>query len=150
MPATHTLDLLIDLAREAVDDATRTLGVLQTGFQQATGQLRLLEGYLDDYRTRLQESVGDGLQAAAWQNYQRFLVALEGAIAEQRHAVARAQTQLESGRDVWRSCTRRRDAFDALARRRLAERTRVESRREQRASDEFAARRFASAAVRPA
>lgn len=134
------LDTLIELARDQLDDATRQLGGLQHARTGAERQLEQLEGYLADYRSRLQQAVQEGLSAAGWQNYQRFIGVLEGAIAEQQRVVEQTNHQLAQGRVHWQEQQRRVSSFDALADRQKAQQQVIHNRREQRAADEFSTR----------
>ncbi|MBU4610488.1 flagella biosynthesis chaperone FliJ [Achromobacter sp. GG226] len=142
MSAQQPLDVLIGLARDAVDAATRELGSLQATRLQAERQLQMLEGYLEDYRVRLQQAICSGLSAAAWQNYQRFIGTLEGAIGEQRNVLRHAEGRLDDGRVSWQQETRKLNAFDTLAQRREQAQAQQALKREQRATDEFAAQQM--------
>lgn len=134
------LDTLMGLARDQLHDATRQLGGLQTARTGAVRQLEQLEGYLADYRSRLQQAVQEGLSAAGWQNYQRFIGVLEGAITEQRRVLEQTEQQLAQGQAHWHEQQRRVSSFDALAERQKQQQQQVFQRREQRAADEFSAR----------
>lgn len=140
MPPSLPLDTLSELAQDQLEQATLALGQLQQNLLAAQQQLEMLEGYLHDYRVRLQDSIQHGLSAAGWQNYQRFISTLEGAIGEQRNVVTQAESRLSAGRTNWQSCKQRLNSFDTLRTRREQARTVVENRREQRANDEFSAR----------
>lgn len=149
MSAEQPLDILIGLARDDVDAATRELGSLQASRSNAERQLQALEGYLHDYRERLHQAIQQGLSAAAWQNYQRFIVTLEGAIGEQRNVVQHVQGQLDTGRRTWQQRKQRLSAFDALAERRGRASARQATRLEQRTNDEFALQQQARRRNRP-
>lgn len=140
MSRAQPLDTLIGLARDQLDDATQQLGSLQGARLAAERQLEQLEQYLADYRSRLQQAVQDGLPAAGWQNYQRFIGVLEGAINEQRQVMLQSEQQLQAGREHWQAQQRRVHSFDALAERQKARQQLVIQRREQRAADEFSTR----------
>ena len=140
MQTSLPLDTLIELAREKVDSATRTLGSLQSARSTAQRQLEMLEDYLGDYRVRLQQAVQQGLSAAGWQNYQRFIATLEAAIGEQRNVLVHAEGQLDAGRQIWQDNKRQLNSFDALAERRQRAEAVLNNRRAQKANDEFSAR----------
>lgn len=140
MARKQSLDTLIDLARDQLDDATRQLGGLQQSRLSAENQLSALENYLADYRVRLQSAVQSGLSAAGWQNYQRFIGVLESAIDEQRQVLQYAENELAQGQDHWRDRKRHLNAFDTLAQRRQKHHQLAADRRDQRAADEHANR----------
>ena len=132
--------MLTGLARDKLDDATQTLGSVQQNLLAAQQQLTMLEDYLLDYRKRLQSAVQQGLSAAGWQNYQRFIATLEGAIREQRNVVSQVDRQVDAARDSWRACKQRLNSFDTLSERRARVEAISANRREQRDNDEFSAR----------
>lgn len=132
--------MLTGLARDKLDDATQTLGKVQQNLLTAQQQLTMLEEYLLDYRGRLQEAVQRGLSAAGWQNYQRFIATLEGAIREQHDVLSKTESQMGAARDNWRECQQRVNSFDTLSERRARADAVTASRREQRDNDEFSAR----------
>ncbi|MCK9512042.1 MAG: flagellar export protein FliJ [Pigmentiphaga sp.] len=140
MPQPKPLDTLLGLARDQLDDATRQLGGLQNVRLGAARQLEQLEGYLADYRSRLQDAVQQGLSAAGWQNYQRFIGVLEGAIAEQRNVLQQAEGQLAQGQRHWQQQKRRLSSFDALAERQQRQELLLAGRREQKAADDYSIR----------
>ncbi len=142
------LDTLIDLARDQLDDATRQLGGLQQARLSAENQLTALENYLADYRVRLQSAVQSGLSAAGWQNYQRFIGVLEGAIAEQRRVLEHTEGELTQGQHHWRDRKRHLNAFDTLAERQLTHQRLADERRDQRTADEHATRMLQRRLVR--
>jgi len=140
MPPPKPLDTLLGLARDQLDDATRQLGGLQNARLSAAQQLKQLEGYLADYRARLQDAVQQGLSAAGWQNYQRFIGVLEGAIAEQQNVLQQAEGQLAQGQHHWQQQKRRVNSFDALAERQQRHELLLAGRREQKAADDYSIR----------
>lgn len=141
------LDTLIELAQTRTDEAAKRLGVLQNAERSASQQLELLLAYRQDYATRLQAQMCRGLSAARWGNFQHFLATLDQAIARQRTAVDQASGLLERGRGEWQQQRRRLNAFDTLAERRLRLALATLAKREQRDSDERAARRCADRAA---
>lgn len=134
------LAMLLDLARERCDEATRQLGQLNSVKLNADKQLSMLQDYRLDYLNRLQDAMVNGMPAADCHNYQRFINTLDEAIGQQNSAVAQADVQLQGGRVQWQQEKRKVNSFDALAQRELRARAIDEGRREQRTSDEYAAR----------
>ncbi|OZI22357.1 flagellar export protein FliJ [Bordetella genomosp. 7] len=135
------LDTLIELAKENADDAARALGRLSTERNRAEQQLAMLQDYRQDYLQRLQAAMQSGMSAADCHNYQRFIGTLDDAISQQGAVLRQADAQLAQGKLHWQQQQRRLNSFDALAQRERRAHALRETRREQRASDEFAARR---------
>lgn len=140
MPSQLPLDTLIGLAKESTDDAARALGRLNAERNHAEKQLSMLQDYRQDYLQRLQNAMQSGMSAADCHNYQRFIGTLDDAISQQTAVLRQADTHLAHGRVHWQQQQRRLNSFDALADRERRALAVAESRREQRANDEFAAR----------
>ncbi|SFM65614.1 flagellar export protein FliJ [Variovorax sp. OV329] len=136
------LDLLIELARDKTDDAARRLGALQSAQLSATQKLGILVQYRQDYLAQLQVLMQQGVSTSQWFNYQDFLTTLDGAIAQQRGIAQQADLRLEHGRNDWQQNKRRLNSFDTLAERARRQAQMVQAKREQRDSDERAARQF--------
>lgn len=142
MPSKLPLDTLTELARNKTDDAARQLGVLQNAQVTAREKLELLLQYRQDYSEQLQLLMQNGLPSAQWHNYRNFLATLDGAIRQQQAIVAQAASRLDLGRSEWQHHKRRLNSFDALAERLRRQELAAGAKREQRDSDERAARRF--------
>jgi len=140
MPSQLPLDTLIGLAKDSADDAARALGRLSAERNHAEQQLSMLQDYRQDYLARLQAAMQSGMSAADCHNYQRFIATLDDAIGQQAAVLRQADSHLAQGRTHWQQQQRRLNSFDALAERERRAQAVVETRREQRASDEFAAR----------
>ena len=84
----------------------------------------------------------DGLPSSQWRNYRNFLGTLDGAIEQQRAIAAQTESRLDNGRVDWQKQKRRLSSFDTLAERVRAQETMAANKREQRDSDERAARKF--------
>lgn len=142
MPQKLPLDTLIELARGKTDDAARRLGLLQSAQLDAKQKLALLIQYRQDYLAQLQTLMQQGASTSQWFNYQDFLATLDGAIAQQRAIAQQAAVRLEQGRNDWQQNKRRLNSFDTLAERAQRQAQMVQAKREQRDSDERAARQF--------
>lgn len=142
MPQKLPLDTLIELARGKTDDAARRLGALQSAQLDAKQKLGILLQYRLDYLAQLQVQMQQGVSTSQWLNYQDFLATLDGAIAQQRGQVQQAEVRLEHGRNDWQQNKRRLNSFDTLAERARLQAQMVQNKREQRDSDERAARQF--------
>jgi len=141
MATQSALDTLIDLATKETDEAAKRLGrAIRTG-DEAEQKLQLLLQYRNDYLDRFQASLQAGsLNAAAYRNYQLFLDKLDEAIKGQQRIVQDTQKRVGKERGAWQESERKRISYDTLAERALQARELKEARREQKQTDEFAAR----------
>ncbi|PND34967.1 flagellar export protein FliJ [Achromobacter pulmonis] len=140
MPSQLPLDMLINLAKESTDEAARLLGRLNAERGNAERQLGMLHDYRQDYLTRLQQAMVSGMSASDCHNYQRFIGTLDDAIGQQQAVLRQADENLAKGRQHWQQEKRKLNSYDALAQREVRARAVAESRREQRANDEYSAR----------
>jgi flagellar FliJ protein len=134
-----TLNVLIEVANEAVDEAAKNMQKAAAERDRAQQQLEMLHSYRLDYAQRLQQTTSAGMTAANYLNFHRFLHTLDDAISQQNSIVAQTESRLEAGRRQWYAEKRRLSAYEALQTRQMQQRALMEARRDQRASDEIAA-----------
>lgn len=136
------LTMLIELAQNKTDEATRRLGQLQNAHTSAAEKLKLLLQYRQEYLDQLQSQMRDGVAAAQLRNFQHFIGTLDEAIEQQRGLTSQADTRLAHGRGDWQHTKRRLSSFDTLADRVRQQEIMTLNKREQRDSDERTARQF--------
>ena len=136
------LETLIELATKETDEATKRLGRAVRAGNDAEEKLALLLQYREDYANRFHASLATGLSAAGCRNFQLFLGKLEEAIEGQRKIVEDAQKRVNNERTAWQGCERKRMSYDTLATRALKQQQLTDMRREQKQTDEFAARKL--------
>jgi flagellar FliJ protein len=141
MSKTFQLQPLLDLSNLRLDEATRQLGKLIAGEQEASKRLDLLVQYRDEYHARFLSAAGHGLGPDAWRNYQHFLGRLDQAIDQARQMVETSKQRTALGQKHWLDQRGKVKAFDTLAQRHQARTAHAEYRQEQKQSDEHAARR---------
>ena len=135
-----SLNALIELATEKRDAAAAELGALHGERAQSQAQLEALIAYRAEYGERLARAMANGLPMHRLDNDQRFLAALDEAIAQQERIVAQSEHRLADGKTQWQDRQRRLKSFDALEERRRVEAARRDARREQQDNDEAAGR----------
>lgn len=141
MAAPSALETLIDLAHRETDDAAKRLGAALRAGEEARQKLDLLKQYRDDYNTRCQASLTQGISATHFMNFQAFMQKLDCAIAGQQNVVDDTQHRIADARAAWQRCEQKKMSFITLADRADQAAARHELRREQKQNDEFAARR---------
>lgn len=140
MAKTSALDTLIELASKETDEAAKRLGrAIRTG-EEAEQKLQLLLQYRDDYMARFNANLQAGLSASGYRNYQLFLDKLDEAIKGQQRVVQDTQRRVTKERGAWQDSERKRMSYDTLATRALKVQQLKDTRREQKQTDEFAAR----------
>lgn len=136
------LTILIELAQSKTDEAARRLGQLQNAHTSAADKLQMLVEYRQEYLDQMQQQMRGGLSAAQLRNFQNFIATLDGAIAQQRALTLQADGRLTHGRTDWQYTKRRLSSFDTLADRAYQQNLLILNKRDQRDSDERAARQF--------
>lgn len=140
MGKSRTLNMLVDLARNDTDEAARELAQLFKSRQEAEQQLEALHSYRLDYAERLQQVSKTGLTASNYHNFRQFIATLDEAISQQNKILEQLDARLQQGRDSWQAEKRRLSSFETLQTRQLRQQAVLESRREQRLSDEISTR----------
>lgn len=143
MTKAFPLKSILDLSQMKLEEATRRLGELISGEQQAAQRLELLAQYRDEYHARFLTAARDGLSRDQWRNYQSFLDKLDTAIAQAREIVAQSHQLTAAGQQDWVAKRGRVKAFDTLAQRHQARIDYAENRQEQKALDEHSSRKHA-------
>ncbi|MGB6242141.1 MAG: flagellar export protein FliJ [Castellaniella sp.] len=134
-----SLDVLINLTQDKLDEAGRVLAELSTQRREAQGQLNTLDHYRSDYTQKLQDTTESGVTASNYHNFRHFIATLDEAISQQNRIIAQIDIKIETGRQQWHDEKRRLNSYETLKTRQLHQLRTHEQRREQRASDEAAA-----------
>ncbi len=142
MNPSFPLKPLLDLTQTRMDDAARRLGQLIASEQEGTRKLELLQNYRAEYETRFHDAARNGLSPEAWRNYAGFLGRIDEAVAVQAAAVERSRRLTVAGQETWTEQRNKVKAFDTLQKRFEAGEARKAAKQEQRASDEYAAKRY--------
>lgn len=135
--AATPLDTLVDLARDARDQAGQALAGERRSEQQVAGQLESLGRYRLEYAQRLQQAMREGIDPATMRNYQRFLDSLDDALARARQALAAQQQRVGHSQAQWQQEQRKLSSYDTLVSRRAMQQSLQEQRRDLRANDDL-------------
>lgn len=141
MSKPFALQTVLELMQRRADDATQQLARLIAAEQDAKAKLDLLCQYREEYAGRFQASAQAGMAPLQWKNFQDFLARLDDAIAQQQQAVIQSRHKTSAGQAHWQAQRVRLKAIDTLSVRHSRAEEAKENRREQKAIDEFAARK---------
>lgn len=142
MAIPNAIDVLVELATNTTDEAARKLGRVIGAAGDAEKKLALLLQYRDEYAARFQADMAAGLTAMGYRNYRCFLDKLDQAVSGQQQAVCEAHRQVADHRAHWQASERKRMSYDMLVNRGLQAAQRQQSKRDQKQSDEHAARQL--------
>ncbi|WP_233832624.1 flagellar export protein FliJ [Paraburkholderia sp. ZP32-5] len=131
---------LIGLAQDDVDAAAQRLGRAQRERNDVAAQLDALVQYRNEYHARFTESAQLGMPAGNMRNFQAFIDTLDAAIEQQRNLLAQADARVEAAKPDWRRQKQKLGSYEVLQQRGEAAEAKIAARRDQRDSDEYAAR----------
>lgn len=143
MAKIFSMQPLVHLAHQKNDDATRKFGQLIQQQQAAQTKLHTLEQYREDYQTRLQQAVRNGIDQTSLRNFQDFIRRLDEAVAQQLNAIEQMHHLMQAGRNELANTQRNMKSFDTLAQRHLESEKKLEDKLEQRQQDEHTGRHSA-------
>jgi flagellar FliJ protein len=135
-----TLSLLLERAEAERDAAAQVLHAASAQAQAARVQHGELAGYRQEYQQRWTQQFARSTTMDIVGCYQNFGQRLDQAVTSQGNVAQHADQRQERARDALRQAELRVAALRQLIKRREAEAQRADERREQRATDEFAAR----------
>lgn len=139
-PAQDTLSLLLERAERERDAAAQALHAASAQAHAARTQHGELDGYRQDYQRRWTHSFTQSATMDIVGCYQSFGRRLDQAVDTQSHVADHAGQREVRAREALRQAELRVAALRQLIARRQAEAAKATQRREQRATDEFAAR----------
>jgi flagellar FliJ protein len=139
------LQSLLDLSQLRLDEATRQLGELISGEQEASQRLTLLSQYRAEYQERFVTAAKNGLTPKEWQNFRNFLQKLDDAVNQAGVMASQSKQRTAAGQQEWLAKRGKVKAFDTLSQRHQSRLASADHRREQKDSDEHTAHRFGHA-----
>lgn len=142
MPQKSPISTLIEIAEKETDDAAKRLGKTIRAHEDTVQKLQLLMQYRDDYEQRFQNNAAQGISAAQYGNFQAFIVKLDSAVDGQKQVVKDAEYRVELARQHWQECEKKRLSYNTLHKRSQAVLEKKEAKRDQKQTDESAARAF--------
>lgn len=140
MASQSQLDILIDLAQRGSDAAAKRLGVALKAVTDAEQKKEMLTGYRDEYARRFEAAQQAGITPMAYRNFQAFMVKLENAITGQQEVLRVTQLRCAEEKAAWQESERKRMSFKTLSDRAAVEALKLETKRDQKQTDEHAAR----------
>lgn len=136
----NAFDTLIDLSQTKSDNAAVRLAKVTTQLNESEQKSRMLRGYRDDYRARLEAAARRGAAAADLANFRAFIAKLDEAVAQQANDEAFWREQATRAKTEWQAEQKQLQSYTTIAARRRSEVELAQARREQKMMDEFASR----------
>lgn len=149
MNTSQSLITLLEQAEEARDTALAQFEVSRKSHEGARQQLQSLQDFREQYQTRWQSQFRQAGGMEIMRCYQDFMARLGEAVGDQDKRCEQFRLAMERCRGELIERERRVAAVSQLLQRREKEQAQREQRREQKATDELAARLMASAPAGP-
>lgn len=139
-PSLAPLMTLFGQAERERDESLANVQRAVLAEQAAQDQCDQLLAYRLDYETRFRERFSKQNTIDVYQSYQAFMARLTQAVDQQKQVVLHAARRVEIARDLARQQELRVASVGKMLDRRLAELRQLADRRDQKQTDEFAAR----------
>ena len=143
MSKLKSIQLAIELAERQRDDCAKAVAQAKRTHSFSLHQLDQLQGYAGDTDERWMRSSSIELSAELIRHHYQFMARLQQAIALQGDAIANSLRQVESVEKALLQAEYRLAGLNQVLKGRQSAMLVVEKRREQRATDEFAAMQHA-------
>lgn len=134
------ISTMIEIAVKDSDDAAKRLGKAIKSHEDTQHQLSLLLQFRHDYELRLQDGAAKGISTFQYLNFQAFISKLDGAVIGQKLVVKDAEHKINMARNQWQESEKKRLSYDTLNNRAIASEQKQETKRDQKQTDEQAAR----------
>ena len=138
--ATSSLDRLIEMAEERLNNASQALGHCRAEQQRCDTQLKKIEAYLLQYRKGLNQLGVSGASAQRFAQQQAFIESLDITRKHQMHQLDMARQRADRALAFWQEIKRETNAYEILRTRRRQAALAREKRLDQRLMDEYASR----------
>jgi len=140
MAIKSALETLIDLAQRESDDRAKRLGAALKAVEEAEQKLQMLQGYRQDYADKLDQAQMNGITPFAYANFVAFMGKLDNAVNGQKEVIKHAQYKADTERTALQDSERKRLSYRTLSERAAAQALAIETKRDQKMMDDFAAR----------
>lgn len=142
---THSvIETLIDLTVIESDAAAKRLGKAVRTSEESQEKNALLVNYRQEYIEKLQATLAIGLSVQQHKNYQAFIRGLDCAIAQQHQIYLIDQGKVLEQKHLWQQSERKRLSYTTLSNRANSLAKKLDGKREQKNTDEFAARKYST------
>lgn len=141
--ALGSLQLAIEMATRARDEADQALQHALRVLQNAQAQMAQLTGYADETDLRWATANASALGGELMMHHRNFMARLRDAIQMQEGVLRNLERQAEMARQRRIQREIKLKSFEQLLEKRLRERAVLAARREQKQMDEFAGQMYA-------
>lgn len=135
------LEILLDQAKERVDEAAKTMAKTRQQLASAKDKLQMLEQYMQEVSENQQiRSAGGGITGFQLQNQNAFNNKILDAVNQQSKQVEFFVTTEAHHVSLWQAALGEQKKYEALIERDRKRKQAIENKRDQKMNDEYAAR----------
>jgi flagellar protein FliJ len=138
---TASLTMLIDLAEKEVNVCAKHFSEVNLIYKESIVKLNMLKEYRKDYMQQFTTQSQSGVSNQGYQNFQRFIAKLDEAIQGQETIVGLHACEVEDCKKTWQASQRRKMSFEVIKTSADKKASVALGKREQKQTDELAARR---------
>jgi len=125
-----------------MEAAERMLRALRRKEDAARQRLEEIHGYKREYQERMTGAGARGVEIQLLREYHAFLIKIDQAIKHQESEVEKAKENWLAAHKKWMELRRQVQSYEVLEQRHGATERQLDEKRDQRATDETAARRL--------
>jgi len=144
MLAPTVIETLIDLTLIESAAAAKRLGNAVRTSEESQEKNALLVNYHQEYVEKLKATLACGLSMQQHKNYQDFIRGLDRAIAQQHQICLIDQGKVQEHKNLWQQSEHKRLSYRTLSSRAITLAKKLDDKREQKNTDEFAARKYST------
>ena len=133
---------LIEIAETDTDEAAKKLGKAIRNHEETIAKHNLLIQYRDDYDQKFRDSASRGISSSQYGNFMSFLGKLDSAVDGQKVVVSEALRRVDAAKAHWQACEKKRLSYNTLDQRAKLDLQLKELKRDQKQTDDFAARAY--------
>jgi len=139
------IDTLIDLASQVSNKVALQLAQAHRDSKESHDKKDFLVNYRHAYIVTLQAAMAIGVSMQQHRNNQYYLQNLDRDIDRQNEICLADQAKVLEQQNLWKQSEHKRLSYVTLSNRAISIVKKLEDKREQKATDEFASRKYASA-----
>jgi flagellar FliJ protein len=140
MKRSKRMKVVVDLAKNKVNEAAKALAYVQNQLRSDQDQLVQLNQFLEEYRISSRTEGAKGISVQQFQIYNDFAENVELAIVQQEQQVRVVQGQIDQLRQYWQQMDARHKGLEKLLNNIRKEEGAADDRQAQKEQDEFASR----------
>lgn len=140
MATKSALETLIELAKKNSDALAKRLGESLEASKKAREKMSTLSQFRDDYSNQLLAAMRNGITPESHRNYSIFIAKLDAAISAQNQDIVFKDQASQKIKLEWQASELKRLSYTTLESRKISSAQAKEQKKEQKASDEQAAR----------